>query len=58
MNNNKNDGNYYNGCIISFNGGHVLQLRSETVPVHTRTNMVLDNYFGQMTPGDDLAKIS
>ena len=39
--------------VILFNDGHVLQLRSETVAVRRRMNMVLDYYDGQMIPGDD-----
>ena len=36
-----------------FNDGHVLQLRSETVAVRRRMNMLLYDYDGQMIPGDE-----
>ena len=35
------------------NDAHVLHLRSETITDRRRMNMVLDDYDGQMTPGDE-----
>ena len=35
------------------NDGHILHIRSETVVVRRRMNMVLDDYGGQMIPGDE-----
>ena len=41
------------GICILVNDGHVLHLRSETVADHRQMNMVLDDYDGQMIPGDE-----
>ena len=35
---------------VSYNDGHVLPLRSETVAVHKRMDMVLVDYDGQRIP--------
>ena len=45
---------WYDGMIL-FNDGHagLLHLRSETVVVHRQMNMVLDDYDGQIIPGDE-----
>ena len=36
-----------------FNDGQVLFLRSETVAVHRRMNIISDDYDGQMIPEDE-----
>ena len=36
-----------------FNDGYILQLRSETVAVRRRMNMISEDYDGQMIPGNE-----
>ena len=45
--------NVFNWSDILFNDGHVLHLRSETVAVRRRMNVVLDENDCQMIPGDE-----